>query len=153
MSANNLPSEVIAVVAKVDPDANAVGAVTSDWADAGKFEAMLAVVSVGAIAATQTLDAKLQQATDASGTGAKDISGKAITQLGGSDDDKQAVINVRASELDMDNGYRYVALVMTGADSASPDGTIDYDGVLLGFYPRFGPASDNDLASVAEIVT
>jgi len=153
MIGNVLPSEACALLAKIDPDANATGAVTSDWVDMGKFESVLAIAAVGAIGAGQTLNAKLQQATDSSGTGAKDITGKAITALGATDDDKQALINCRAEELDMANNFRYVALVMTGADTNSPDTAIDYDGTILGFNPKYGPANDNDLASVAEIVT
>jgi hypothetical protein len=42
--------------------------------------AILAVLQSGALG-TSDLDAKLQQAKDSSGTGAKDVTGKAITQL------------------------------------------------------------------------
>jgi hypothetical protein len=41
----------------------------------------LMAIILGVLGAAATVDAKLQQATDTSGTGAKDISGKAITQL------------------------------------------------------------------------
>ncbi len=35
------PSERVAVLATVDPDANAAGAITSDWADMTKFNSMM----------------------------------------------------------------------------------------------------------------
>jgi hypothetical protein len=143
------PSEAVAVLGVIDPDANTAAAYTSDWGDMGKFKKAMAIVFAGTLGSSATLDAKLQQATDSSGTGAKDISGKSITQLteAGTDSDKQAIIEVDASELDVAGGFRYVALVMTVATATSDSG-----GVLLGFEPRFGPASDNDLASVDEIV-
>lgn len=147
---NALPSEMVAVLGVIDPDANAAGALTSDYADMTKFESAMAVIMAGALGTSATLDAKLVQATDSSGTGVKDISGKSITQLtqAGTDDDKQVVINLRAEDLDVTNGFTHAAIVMTTATATSDSGAI-----LLGLNPRFGPASDNDLASVDEIVT
>jgi len=144
-----LPSERVAVVATIDPDANAAGALTSDWASMEDFSEMMAVAMVGALGTSATVDFKLQQATDSSGTGAKDISGKAITQLtqAGTDDDKQAVINVNGADLDVANDFDHVAMVLTTATATSDSGA-----VLLGMRPRYGPASDYDLASVDEIV-
>ena len=150
MYQNALPSEVAAVVATVDPDALTAADHTSDWVDMGDFAAVMAIVAAGALGTAATFDAKLQQATDSSGTGAKDIPGKAITQLtqaGTDDSGKQAIINCRADELDVDGGFTHVALVITVATAASDGG-----GVVVGFYPRHAPASDNDLSSVAEIV-
>lgn len=149
MNPNALPSENAALVASIDPDALTAAAHTSDWVDMGDFESIMAIVQAGTLGASATFDAKLQQATDSSGTGAKDITGKAITQLtqAGSDSDKQAIINCRAEELDLDNDFNHVALVITVATATS-----DGSGCILGFNPRVGPASDNDLASVDEIV-
>ena len=150
--ANSLGSEDFAVLATVDPDAYAAGAQNSDWADLGRFDQALAIVFSGTMPALGTIDAKLQQADSAAGGNAKDITGKAITQLTGADDDKQAVINCRAEELDSANNFRFVRLVVTLGDTTSPAGTNDAMGVILGLGSRYGPASDNDLASVAEIV-
>lgn len=144
-----LPSEAVAVAGVIDPDANVAGALTSEWIDMGVFQSGMAVVLAGALGTSATLDAKIQQATDASGTGAKDVTGKAITQLtdAGTDSDKQAVINFRADDLDRENGFGFAALVMTTAVATS-----DSAAVLLGLEPRHGAASDNDAASVDEIV-
>ena len=149
MSSNSLPSERVAIGGVIDPDANAAGALTTNWLDMGLFGSAMGIVLVGTMGSTGTIDAKLQQATDSSGTGAKDITGKAITQLteAGTDDDKQAIINVRAEELDVANSFNHVALVLTTAVATS-----DSAGVIVGLDPRHGPASDNDLASVDEIV-
>jgi len=149
MSINSLPSERVAVGGVIDPDANTAATLTSDWLDMGAFGSAMGIVMAGAFGSSGTLNAKLQQATDSSGTGAKDITGKAITALtdAGTDSDKQAIINVRDSELDVANSFTHVALVMITAVA-----TGDSAGILLGLDPRHGPASDNDLASVDEIV-
>lgn len=149
MSTNILPSEAVAVAGIIDADAYAAGTVTSGWVDMSKFHAALAVVGVGDMVATSTVDAKLEQATSSAGAGAKAITGKAITQLtqAGTDDNKQALIDVRPEDLDRDNGFRFVRLSMTVAAAAS-----DAFGLLLGLYPRYGIGTANDLASVDETV-
>ncbi len=144
---NTLPSEVAAVVATIDPDAYGTGEELSDAIDMSKIDQVLAVIMAGILGASATLDAKLTQATTSGGT-YKDITGKAITQLvKATDDDKQALINCRAEELDIDNDYRWVKLSMTVGTATSDAGAL-----VLGFGERYGPAADGDLASVAEIV-
>lgn len=146
---NIKPSDVAGIVGSIDPDVNVAAAYTTAWVDMENYEAVMAIVMAGAMVATSTIDAKIQQATDGSGTGAKDITGKAITQLtaAGTDDDKQAIINLRADEMDAANSFTHVQLSMTV-------GTADSDSaaLLLGFYPHYGVASANDEASVDEIV-
>lgn len=146
---NRLGSEKVAIGGVIDPDVTTASTVVSDYMDMGKFEQAMAVVLAGTLGSSATLDAKLVQATDSSGTGSKDITGKAITQLtqAGTDSDKQAIINCRAEELDLDNSFDHVALSMTVATATS-----DISGILLGLNARNNPASDNDLASVDEIV-
>lgn len=146
---NLLPSMRAAVAATIDPDVYTAAAYSSDWVDMATFESIMAVVMAGTLGTSATLDAKLQQATDGSGTGVKDITGKAITQLteAGTDSDKQAIINCRSDELDVNNGFTHVRLTMTVAVATSDAGAI-----VLGLDPRYGPASDNDLATVDEIV-
>lgn len=149
MFVNPLGSEKVAVLGTVDPDVLTAAAHTSDYVSVNDFEQIMAVIMAGTLGSSATLDAKLVQATDSGGTDSKDITGKAITQLteAGTDSDKQAIINVRAEELDLDNSFTHVALTITVA-TASSDGA----GVLLGFNPKHAPASDNDIASVDEIV-
>lgn len=153
---NQLPSEVAAVAATIDPDAYTAAddtPQTSDWVDMADFESALAVLMTGTVAATVSITAKLEQATSAAGAGAKDITGKSITTLTTADGDKQVLINVRGEELDVSNNFRYVRLSVTIADSASPDAAAaDFGAAVFGFFPKYGPASDHDLASVDEIV-
>lgn len=148
---NAQASEQAAVCAVIDPDANTAAALTSDYVDMGQFGAAMGIALVGTLGSSATIDFKFVQATDASGTGVKDVTGKAITQItqaGTDQSDTQAVINLRAEDLDVDNGFRYAAVVLTTGAATS-----DSAALVLGLSPRFGPASDNDLASVGEIVT
>lgn len=146
---NLKPSQRAGVVGVIDPDAYAAGTVTTSWIAASAFASFLAIVQAGDLGTSATLDAKLEQASDGSGTGAKDITGKAITQLtqAGTDSNKQALINLRPEELDLANGFTHFRLSMTVATAACDAGAI-----VLGFDARFGPANERDLASVDEIV-
>jgi len=146
---NTLLSEEVAVAGVIDPDAYAAGTVSTGWVNMATFTAIVAIVMAGTLGASATLDAKLEQASDGSGTGAKDVSGKAITQLtkAGSDDDKQALINCRYEELDIANGFNHVRLSITVGTATS-----DAGGLLVGGHARHNPASANDASTVDEIV-
>ncbi|HUZ01684.1 MAG TPA: hypothetical protein VND92_08565 [Vicinamibacterales bacterium] len=116
----NIPPSQLAVVAGVINPQSATTVQTSTWVDMSVYGAIEAVVLTGAITATGTVDAKLQQATDNAGTSAKDITGKAITQLvAATDGDEQSVINCRADELDTANAFGFVALLITPATAAA----------------------------------
>src|SRR4051812_8480273 len=98
---NVRPSDKIALLGALNPVSQAAATVTSGWIDASQYYNFLALIVTGVLGASATIDAKLQQATDSSGTGVKDITGKAITQLvKASNDNNQAQINLRADELD-----------------------------------------------------
>lgn len=143
-------SEFVAVVGNIDPDAYGTGTETTGWIAAKDFERFMAIVQAGDLGTSATLDAKLEQASDSSGTGAKDITDKAITQLtqAGSDSNKQAVINLKPAEMDMDNDFTHFRLSMTVGTAASDAGA-----VVLGMDPLYGPASDTDVSTVDEIVS
>lgn len=149
MNLNLKASEQVAVLGSIDPDAYAASTVTTGWIAAKNFHEFLAIVQAGDLGASATLDAKLQQASDGSGTGAKDITNKAITQLtqAGTDSNKQALINLRPAELDLDNGFTHFRLSMTIGTATS-----DAGGIVLGVGPRTGPAQDYDDTAVDEIV-
>lgn len=145
-----LPSERVAVVGMIDPDVNAAGTLETGWINMSDFQSIMAVIMAGTLGSSATLDAKLEQATNSSGSGAKDIDGAAISQLtqAGTDSDKQAVIQCNAEDLDLVNGFTHVRLSMTTATASS-----DSAAIVLGLDPRYAPASAHDLASVDEIVT
>jgi len=146
---NILPSDRLAIVAAINPVSQAAGAVSTGWISMQNWRSVLAIVQAGVLGAAATLDAKLEQATSAAGAGAKDIAGKAVTQLtqAGTDSNKQAIINLRQVELDFANGYSHVRLTLTVGTQASL-----VSAVLLGLDARYNPASDSDAATVDEIV-
>ncbi|MEH2705221.1 hypothetical protein [Bradyrhizobium elkanii] len=142
------PSQRVSVVDVINPQsANAVQ--TSGWIDATKFHNFMAVLMVGAIGAAATVDAKLEQATSNAGAGAKDVTSRAITQLtkAGVDDNKQVLINLKQEDLDFNNGFKFFRLSMTPAVAASL-----IAGAVLGFDARYDFATDNDAATVDEVV-
>ncbi len=105
-----------------------------------------AIIQVGSIAANGVVNAKLIQATDTLGAGAKEIAGKAITALGDTDDNKMCVIELDTSELDVANRYDCIALqINTGGNCA-----ILCSGLLVRWLPRFKKVDNTNLE---EIVT
>lgn len=146
---NSLLSEQVAVAGVIDPDANAAGTLTTGWISIADYGALLAVVMAGDLGTSATVDAKFQQAQDASGTGAKDVTGKAITQMtqaGTDKSNKQALINLRAEELDRTNGFTHARLSMTTATATS-----DSAAIVLGMRARYSPVAQ--AASVDETVS
>jgi hypothetical protein len=141
------PAEVAAVVSALDPASLSANTYYSDWVLADDFEQYMGVVLVGAIATNGTCDIAISQATDGSGTGAKDV--VAATQLtqAGTDSNKQVVLQCRADQLDLAGGFRYIAVEVVTAVAATIAGA-----ALIGFNPAYGPASGYDVASVDEIV-
>lgn len=127
MNTNAPLHEQVHIAGVIDPDAYAAGGVSTAWIDIGKFGAIMATTMVGTMATGATLDAKLEQAKDATGTGAKDIDGKAIvqmTQAGTDQSDRQAIIECRGEELDVNNGYSHVRLSLTISTAACDAGAI-----------------------------
>ena len=91
----------------IEPLAQA-DATTGLLIDAGLGFNFLSHVGAGLVGTS--VDLKIQQATDSSGTANKDISGLAITQLTAVG---SALINITASDLDTDNGFTHIAMVLT----------------------------------------
>jgi len=144
---NSLPSERATVLGVIDPDSYTAATMVTVWISAANHHSFMAILSVGDIGSSGTVDAKFRQATDVSGTGAKDITGAAITQLvDTTNDNDQVICNLRATDLDVAGGFDFIEFSVTTAVAAS-----DLSVVLLGFDPRHTPAAD--LASVVEIVS
>ncbi|NCW79167.1 MAG: hypothetical protein EBV64_14690 [Oxalobacteraceae bacterium] len=149
MFPNAKGSEQLSLLTSIDPSNQAAGSSTSSWVALANHHNLLAVIQTGAMANGSTVDAKLQQATDATGTGAKDITGKAITQLAQAANgaSRQALINLRPDEVDANNGFTHVRLVLTVATAAAHTAA-----QLLGLDPRFAPADAVNQAAVAQII-
>jgi hypothetical protein len=119
------------------PDSLGAGTTNGTWLSMADAHRAFFLLLVGDIAATGTVDFLLQQATDAAGTGAKAIAGKAITQLtqAGGDSDDACGIELQAEELDVSGGFDYVRWQLTRANAAAELAVA----VFLGEPMRFQP--------------
>ncbi|MCG9087795.1 hypothetical protein LH444_01910 [Laribacter hongkongensis] len=148
MFPNAKGSELLAILATLDPSSQAAGTATTGWISVANHHGLLAIVQTGVMGTGATLDAKVQQAQDASGTAAKDIAGKSITQIvKASGDNKQALINVKPEELDTVNGFGFVRLSVTVGVAASQTAA-----QVLGINGRELPANTANQAAVVQIV-
>lgn len=143
----NLSSR-ISVIGGVSPRSAAPGAVSTPWLDMSVLFTAMALVSIGAFGANATVDAQLEQATDANGTGAKPIPGSQITQLvaaGGND--RQAQIDLRQEDFDRNAGFRFFRLTVTVGGAAT-----QLAASLIGADFRAGSGTRNAAMSVAQTV-
>ena len=148
MFPNAKGSELLSVIATIDPAAQAAGTVSTGWIPAANHHGFLCLIQTGVLGTSATLDAKLQQAVDATGTSAKDISGKAITQIvKATGDNKQALINVKPEELDTVNSFGFVRLSVTVGVAAS-----QMAAQVIGLNPRFAPADVSNQAAVVQVI-
>ena len=147
MYPNAKGSEELSILATFDPISQAAATVTTGWVAVANFHAFLAVIQTGVMGASATLDAKVQQAQDNIGTGAKDVTGKSITQIvKASGDNKQALINFKPEDLDNTNNFSHVRLSLTVGTAASV-----ISATLLGMNPRFASAEAFNQAAVTQI--
>jgi hypothetical protein len=139
----NFASERWAVVATVDPQTVVNSEALSDEIDMSKWHEIMAILLLGNMA-SETIDFALYDCGTSGGTFAA-ITSKSATQLAAhasNNDNKQIVITCRGDEC-----KRYVkARTITGGATGGPAAVL-----VLG-RPRIAPGSDDDLASVAEIV-
>jgi hypothetical protein len=149
MFPNAKASEQLSILATLDPGNQAPGVANTGWVPLSTHHGLLALVQTGALATGATVDAKLQQAQDTNGTGAKDVAGKSIAQLTQASNgaNRQALINLRSEELDVNNGFAYVRLVVTVAAAAA-----NTSAQLMGVNPRLASAETANQAALAQIV-
>jgi hypothetical protein len=148
MEQNVKLSEQMAILGTINPASVAAGTVVSTWVSVANFNRLAAILQTGSLGASATVDAKLRQATDSSGTGAKDITGKSITQLvKASNDNNQVVLDCSAEDVDATNGYGYVALSVTVGTAASL-----LSALMIGGNARFEPASAFNPTTVVQVV-
>lgn len=147
-SPNNLPTESVALVGVIDPDAYTANTYTTGYISLALFRRFMAVVYAGTIGSSGTVTAKIVSYTDSAGNGAADVTGAAITALtqAGSDSDKQAIINLDTQAL-AGAGKTHIRL------SVTVDQTTDFSAAVYGFDPLYRPASDNDLTTVDSITS
>jgi hypothetical protein len=157
MNVNLKLSDEVTIVAAVDPVSGASGsAKSSGYVDVRLHQRLLAAILTGAVgAAHASVAAKLQQATSSAGAGLKDITGKAIVAFDGaaspSQSSKQALINLRPNECDLDNGFFFVKLVITSTDLTSPKSAVALlAGLILSANDEYQPQTP--AASVLQVV-
>lgn len=141
-------SERAAILAAINPVSQGVGTVSSGWIPVALFDRIVAALQVGVFGASATVDAKFQQATSAAGAGAKDITGKAITQLvaaGGNN--RQAIVEVSETDLDVNGGFSHVQFSITVGTAATL-----VSALVQGVNARYQPASAYNATSVAQVV-
>lgn len=81
------------------------------FADDAMANRWMAEINFGAIGTS--LDAKVTQAQDSSGTGAKDVTGAALTQILTALQNGLATIDIGPGALDDKNGFKYVRVEVT----------------------------------------
>ena len=140
------PSEKVAVVGTVDPDANATGAFPTDWIAINDYQQVMFVVMAGILVSTCTLDFFVQEADDSTGGNAATLASGTltITQMTTADNDEQTIVNVDSEMLS--NTFTQIRGVLQVTTQTGDSAVI-----ALGLLPRDGPANKNDLASVVEI--
>ena len=106
--------------------------------DAYNYKCLVTSGTVGT-----SVDAKIEQAVDSSGTSVKDLTGSSITQLTAAG---SATIQFKASDLDSANNFDYFRLSITtvGASTVAA-------GVVEAINPRYAPLAD--AAKIDEVVT
>ncbi|MEQ3693161.1 MAG: hypothetical protein ABNH16_07000 [Thalassolituus sp.] len=132
MSNPNLnPSLRAPVVAALKSDTHATDAsYNTGWVDMSMFINLMAIAMVGTVASAGTI--AFEQATDDSGTGAKVIEGRTAVDLA---TDTPVQINLKAGELDVNGGFRYVRAKLTTVGGSVKTGI-----AVLGFDAKDQPA-------------
>lgn len=145
MNLNTTGAERVSIAAVIAPGSQTAGAKNSGWVNAAIFTKLMAIISTGTMGTGGTIDAKWQQASDSSGTGAADVAQGQLAQVvKASGDNKQATMDLDVNRL-TDRTKAYVRLVMTVGIASS-----DASAIVLGLDARYGLGTDNDLATVTQ---
>lgn len=130
-------------LAKIDPASYAAEQNTSRVSLANYHRAVI-IIGVGDIAAGRTLDVDVEQHTASSGGTTKNVTGKSITQLTDTDDNKIVAIELKTEELDVDGGFEHISVELT------PSAGIILYCLVFGIEPRFAPAGTTEWDEVVD---
>lgn len=146
MNATERFSETAEVLAHIPADSETVE-VNTGWIFAGNHHRYAVLISLGDMAATATFDIDVEQAQDSTGTGAKNITGKSITQLtqAGGDGNQTLIIELKGTELDVSGGFPYIQVEVTPANAA-----VEFAVFLLGLVPRYAPVSTTNVEEIVD---
>ena len=138
-------SEVMYPLVMEYSDSLSVATHTSSYVSLANYHRAWCFINVGDMGSSATLDVALYQATDTSGTSAKAITSKSITQLtqAGGDGDDLLCIELQGEELDVDGGFDCVAVVATVGTAA-----VEFSLVLFGCVSRYDPTPTSNWAEV-----
>jgi hypothetical protein len=144
-SLNTLFSERVQILDGLHAVSQGIATVTGAWIKADRHDRYVVIADVGVMTATATLDLKIQQANTAGGGAAKDVSGKALTQVtqAGSGGSKWYIIELDPAKLDIGNGFFWIATVHQVAAAASLLSL-----VLLGVDPQYAPVPQTNWSQV-----
>jgi len=122
----------------IHADSVAAGEVNSGYVALRDYNRAVVLIDVGDMGSSATFDVDIEQATDTSGTSAKAITGKSITQLtqAGGDSDDILAVEIMTDELDVDNGFDCINAEVTVGTAA-----VECSVWIIGFDPRFAPVS------------
>ena len=116
----------------VTPPQDANPAVTTPYVDMSAHRQVCAIVSAASQPDTATLKARLVQAKDAQGTGAKDLVAEVTETNAGAAGALDITLNASAASLDVDNGYLFVAARFITSEAGGIAGA-----VIIGVDSRF----------------
>lgn len=140
-------SEVHYPLAFEHADSMGAGTNLTSYVSLANYHRAVAIVDVGDMGSSATLDISIVQATDTSGTSSKAITGKAATQLtqAGGDGNEIICIELRTEELDIANGFDCVAISCVVATQA-----VEYSAILYGIEPRFAPVPTTNYSEIKD---
>lgn len=128
------------------------------WHKAGGFDRITALLRVGPTwnAADDVDTAKLQQAKDAAGLDAKDLTTSGTTGVEDYDASNpvdapgdEVILEARADQLDADNGYQYVRVFVAETGNTGVD---EVYGMLILSSARYGHGESHRAAVVGSVV-
>ena len=88
------------------------------WVSMANYDALLMIIQSADIAGVGAVTCQLRQAKNAAGGTPKDIAGKTAA-FTAAEDDTVKTIDLRSEEMDVNNGYTHVGVLLTETASAN----------------------------------
>ena len=141
-------AQQVALVAQIDPQGiTASSTTTCDVIDASLYDSLMFVLSMGAFTSSGKVTMTVYKGTvSAVGSITSSVATAILTCTGASDANEQYIVDVDVSN---EGDQYYKARIVATGNAAS--GSAYYSMSVFADSTRFGPATDNDLASVKTI--
>jgi len=129
--------ELLEFLGQIAPGAYAAQQDTG-WMSVQDYHRVFIILHVGTMGALGTIDLDVEQATDTTGTGMKNVTGFSITQLtqAGGDSDGVVILDLQMEQLDVSNNYDAINVEVTPLVAFS-----DFGVTVWGCSSRTKPAS------------